>query len=62
MSAMDAGAWSDQFVAGAPFGYIGQSSLAVPYYTNGEPAIAYCIDIFGINASRTLWLARPPTY
>jgi hypothetical protein len=58
----DGGTWSDQIVAGAPFGYIGQASLAVPYYTNGEPAIAYCIDIFGINASRTLWLARPPAY
>lgn len=56
----DAGVWSEQIVAGAPFGYIGQASLAVP--TDGEPAIAYCIDIFGINASRTLWLARPPAY
>ena len=46
--------------AAAGFGYIGQSSLAVPYGTGGEPAVAYCVEVYGINASRTLWLASPP--
>jgi hypothetical protein len=55
-------AWSGQVVAGAPFGYIGQISLSVPYGTGGNPAVAYCVEIFGINQSRTLWLARPGGY
>ena len=54
--------WSGVIAAAAGFGYIGQSSLSVPYGTGGEPAVAYVVDIFGINASRTLWFASPPGY
>jgi hypothetical protein len=54
--------WTSEFAAGAGFGYIGQSSLAVPYGTGGAPAVAYCVEVYGINATRTLWLARPPSY
>ncbi len=54
--------WTSVLAAAAGFGYIGQSSLAVPYGTGGEPAVAYCVEVYGINASRTLWLASPPVY
>ena len=53
--------WTSELAAGAGFGYIGQSSLAMPYGTD-EPAVAYCIEIYGIHASRTLWLASPTPY
>lgn len=56
------GVWAGELAAGAGFGFIGQSSLAVPYGTGGEPAAAYCVEIYGINASRTLWLASPVPY
>ena len=46
--------------AGAGFGYIGQSSLAVPYGTGGEPAVAYCVEGLGINATSNP-LARQST-
>ncbi len=62
MVATRGASWTSQLAAGAGFGYIGQSSLAVPYYTNGAPAIAYCVEVYGINASRTLWLASPDGY
>ncbi len=53
------GGWVGELAAAAGFGYIGQSSLAVPYGSD-EPAVAYCVEIYGIHASRTLWLASPP--
>jgi hypothetical protein len=56
------GTWTGELAAGAGFGYIGQSSLAVPYGTGGEPAVAYCVEVYGINASRALWLASPIPY
>ncbi len=54
--------WSGVIAAAAGFGYIGQNSLSIPYGTGGEPAVAYVVDIFGINASRTLYFASPPGY
>lgn len=62
VATMEGGAWVSELAAGAGFGYIGQSSLAVPYGANGEPAVAYCVEVYGINASRTLWLASPVPY
>ena len=59
MVATRGASWTAQIAAGAPFGYIGQSSLAVSYYAGGTPTIAYCVEVYGINASRTLWLATP---
>lgn len=58
----EAGVWVSGLAAGAGFGYIQQSSLAVPYGAGGQPAVAYCVEVFGINARRTLWLATPAGY